>query len=86
MTLNHKDAIACDIPEDHPIMEKSMKEKLPKKEVFTYADFYGEVDKVKNKGQMIQLLVEYMRRGERRGFLNADKYPDQMKKIREMAG
>ena len=86
MTLEHKDALACDIPEDHPMMENLMKEKLPVTEVFTYADFYGEVEKVKNKGQMIQLLVEYMQRGERRGFLNADKYPDQMKKIREMAG
>jgi len=84
--MEHKDAIACDIPEDHPIMEKSMKQKLPVTEVFTFSDFYSEVDKVKNKGQMIHLLVEYMQKGERRGFLNADKYPDQMKKIREMAG
>ena len=84
--MEHKDAIACDIPEDHPIMENLMKERLPVPEKMTFVDFYRRVDEVKNKGQMIALLTEYMQKGERRGFLNADQHQVQMQKIREMAG
>ena len=85
MFLDHKDAVACEIPENHKALENPMREKLPTTKEMTYLEFYNEVDKVKNKGQLIGLLVDYMRRGERRGFINADQYQDQMNKIREMS-
>jgi len=74
---NYPDAIACDLPEDYP----TLKTKLPTVEKMSCDQFYKMIISSKTKGNIIYAMDQFIRRGDRRGYINMDENMAVRKKL-----
>ena len=82
--LSHKDAIACDIPDNHPMMENSVKEKLPAHKKLSPADFKEMIMASKSKGNLIWAERMFDRHGDKRGLaMVIQQYPEVGEKLKK---
>jgi hypothetical protein len=82
-TLEHKDAIACDI-QDHPAGEDMKREELPVAEKISTKDFRDMIMGSKSKGNLMWSLRMFDRHGVRRGLsMVTQEYPEILEKLKK---
>ena len=79
--MTEKDAIVCDVPSTHPASEKFTLEKITPIEKISCDQFYQMILDSKSKGNLLFAFDQYMRFGDRRGYINLNERPEVKEKL-----